>query len=96
MLNDLEIISDLNIDEQIQAIYDKEYELNRKGLLTVKDGIRGFYRLLEGEHKGRIIIKTLTSKIDGERVVYFVNGLTWQFLDRIKDVRCEIVRPTFN
>lgn len=66
------------------------------GKLTAKEAlIGGYYRLLNGEHAGRVIIKC-RERIDDKEVVRFANGLTWIELDKIADVRCEFVMPTFS
>jgi len=69
---------------------------NVEGTLTVGDTIMfGYYRLLEGEHAGRVIIKT-HSKIDEKSICYFANGLTWIYTEKLKDIRCESAYPQFN
>src|SRR5690242_15048678 len=69
---------------------------NANGTLTVGEAhLFHYYRLLEGDHAGKVIIKTC-ARIDGEPVVFYANGLTWQYVEAIKDIRCESCSPTFS
>lgn len=70
---------------------------DQEGTLTVGEIIHpGFYRLMEGEHAGRVIIKMLNSRIDGKYICFFANGMTWTWIDDIKDTRCESTAPKFS
>ncbi len=55
----------------------------------------GYLRLLDGPNVGRIIIKTLSAKIDGERIIIFADTLTWGWLSNYANSRCEQISPTF-
>jgi len=77
-------------------IFAEASRKNSEGTLTAGETVMfGYYRLLEGKHAGKVIIKT-TAQIDGEKIYYFANAMTWIFADKLKDVRCESCRPTFN
>ena len=80
----------------IDAMLANASEANYNGTLRIRDTIMfGYYRLREGEHAGRVVIKTI-AKIDNKNIYFFANGLTWIFADKIADVLCEWVMPTFS
>lgn len=61
----------------------------------MRDALIGhYYRLLDGEHAGRIVIYA-GERLDGQKIVRFANGLTWSYLEKIIDARCEVASPTF-
>lgn len=80
----------------VDDFFYRQSEANADGTLTVGEaGLFGFYRLLNGDKAGRVIIKTC-AKIDGDPVCFFANGLTWIYTEKIKDVLCERVHPNFS
>jgi hypothetical protein len=69
---------------------------NTNGTLIVGEAfLHHYYRLLEGEKAGKVIIKTC-AKIDGKQVVFYANGMTWDYVENLKDIRCEACSPTFS
>jgi len=57
----------------------------------------GFYRVLEGEHKDRIIIYSIVNnKIDGKKFVLFANNMAWIYVEKLAGIKCEGVTPDFN
>lgn len=87
----------MNLEQWITDFFATFNHKNDEGTLTVGDAAihNGFYRLLEGVNAGRVII-TSCARIDGQPIGLFANGMTWFFIDKLKDVRCERVHPTFN
>lgn len=79
----------------IDNFFMEQDRKNNEGTLTVGEATFGYYRLLEGNKAGKVIIKTC-AKIDGQSVVFFANGLVWSYLDKLKDIKCERVFPTFS
>ena len=80
------------IDDFFNAINEKD----ANGTLTVGEALIGrYYRLRNGNHAGRVIIKT-SAMIDGESICYFANGLIHIKTSKISDILCESVCPTFN
>lgn len=80
----------------IDDFFEENAKKNDNGTLTVKDALLGgYYRLREGEHAGRVIIKS-SGKIDNKNICLFARNLTWVFEDKIKDILCERVSPTFS
>jgi len=79
------------LDSFIQVLAEK----NDAGTLTIGEAmIGGYYRLRSGEHAGRVVIKC-HDQIDNQEIVRFANGLTWCWLEKIKDILCERVGPLF-
>jgi len=77
-------------------IFEEAARKDADGTLTVGETVMfSYYRLLDGEHAGRVIIKT-SGTIDGKNIYYFANELTWIYADKLKDVRCERASPQFN
>jgi hypothetical protein len=82
--------------KEIDDFFAEHARKNTEGILTVGDAlINSYYRLLEGEKAGKVIIKTC-AKIDGKPVIFFANGMTWTYVDSLKDIRCESCSPTFS
>jgi hypothetical protein len=82
--------------KEIDDLVAEQARKNCDGTLTVGEAIIGnYYRLLEGENAGRVVIKTCASN-DGKPIIFFANELTWVYVSKLKDVRCEIVRPQFS
>jgi hypothetical protein len=82
--------------KEIDDFFAEQDRRNAEGTLTVGDAMIGcYYRLLEGNQASRVIIK-IHHKIDDEPVFEFANGLTWGYVNKYKDVRCERTYPTFS
>jgi len=82
----------MNIDEMFSEAARKDTE----GTLTFGEAFfSGFYRLMEGRHAGRVVIKS-TATIDGKSIGYFANAMTWIYAKDIADIRCERAYPIFN
>ena len=82
----------MNIDQIFSDAAEKDFN----GTLTIGETVCfGFYRLLEGNHAGRVVIKS-NARIDGEPILFFANGMTWIKASDLKDVRCERTSPAFN
>lgn len=65
------------------------------GILTIGEAlINNYYRLLEGEHAGKVVINSC-AKIDEKPVLFFARTMTWIEKEKLANVRCESVRPTF-
>ncbi len=79
-------------DQMLKEISNKNFA----GELKVGEAlINRYYRLLDGKHAGRVIIKCY-DRIDGRQIIRFANGLTWAYLDDMSDMRCECTYPTFS
>jgi hypothetical protein len=77
-------------------VFREQDKKNNSGTLTLGEALIGrYYRLLDGTHAGRVVIKS-RDMIDGEEIIRFANGLTWCNLEKLKDVRCEQAYPSFN
>ena len=82
--------------DPISQMIQRQSDKNDAGTLTVGEALIGnYYRILEGKYAGRVIIKA-RDRIDDEEIVRFANGLTWIYMSKLKDVRCEGARPSFN
>jgi hypothetical protein len=81
--------------DNYQEYLDSLYKKADSGTLTVKDVPVGFYRLREGEHANKVIIKTYL-KIDDKSVCIFANAFTWTWTEKINDILCESVQPSFS
>lgn len=80
----------------IDQMFAEAARKNADGTSTIGETVNfGFYRLLEGEHGGKVVIKT-TARIDDKSILYFANAMTWIYTEKLKDVRCERVTPTFD
>jgi hypothetical protein len=55
----------------------------------------GFYRLLDGEHAGRVVIKS-NARIEDKYILFFANDMVWIYADDLKNIRCEMAFPKFN
>lgn len=85
-----------NPDKFITKMFEDEARKNADGTLTVGETVMfSYYRLLEGEHAGKVIIKTC-ARIDEKSVIFFANSMTWIHTDNLKDIRCERAYPQFN
>ena len=81
--------------DRISEIWEEQEIKNNNGTLTVGEALCGqYYRLLDGPNAGRVIIH-VGRKIDDKLVVTYANSLTWDYFDNVKNVRCEITRPSF-
>lgn len=94
-----ENIFDADVREDQHFSHPDQYfhevaERNAAGTLTIGFAPFGYFELLEGQHKGRIVIKT-NARIDGKPILFFADTLTWIYLDKLKDYRCVTTRPTF-
>lgn len=78
-----------------EDFFVKLSEKNEKGTLTVGEATFGYYRLRNGRKAGKVIIITCAS-IDEKRICFYANELTWAYIENIKDILCEAVRPTFS
>lgn len=67
---------------------------NRDGTLTIQDTHYGYYRLLDGPHAGRVIIKTST-RHDHQPILTFADTFTWIYEKDLHTTRCEKTTPTF-
>lgn len=68
---------------------------NESGTLTIGEAlINHYYRLLEGEHAGRVVINSC-AKIDDKPVLFFANGMTWIYREKLANVRCKMTYPIF-
>ena len=82
--------------KEIDDFFAEAARKNAEGTLTIGTAVHfGFYRLLEGEHAGRVVIKTSSSRVDNKPILYFANEMTWIYVEQLKDIRCELTRPTF-
>lgn len=82
----------MNIDE----IFSEAARKNSEGTLTIGETVMfAYYRLLEGEHAGKVIIKT-NARIDDKSICFFAKGLTWIYTHNLQDIRCERAYPCFN
>lgn len=82
--------------KEIDDMFAEAARKNAEGTLTLGEAIIfGYYRLLEGKHAGRVVVKT-HARIDEKSICFFANGLTWIHTSDIEDVRCERAYPTFN
>ena len=81
--------------QEIDNFFAEHARKDAEGKLTVGEAIFGYYRLLEGTHAGRVIIKTCAN-IDGEPIIFYANGLVWNYVSKLKDVRCESVGVKFS
>jgi hypothetical protein len=81
--------------KEIDDFFAEHARKNMEGTLTVGETIFGYCRLLEGIHAGKVIIKTC-ARIDDKPIIFFANGLTWAYVDSLKDIRCECVGVTFS
>jgi hypothetical protein len=80
----------------IEDIFNRIDKLTAEGRLTIGDIFHpGFYRLLEGEYANKVVIYTGFSRVDGEPILIFANGISWIWKDNLKGVRCERTKPTF-
>ena len=83
------------MSDPISEMYESNFNKSEAGTLTVGQAVIGkYYRLLDGKYANRVIINA-RERIDNQQVVRFANGLTWCFIEDIKDVRCELTHPTF-
>ena len=81
--------------DPVQEFFQNQSDMNASGTLTLGKAMIGrFYRILEGEHANRVVIKA-GDNIGGQEIVRFANGFTWTFVHKLKDVRCEAVFPIF-
>lgn len=86
-----------NIDDEFAKIYERIDEKTKNNTLTLGDTFgSGYYRLMEGEHAGKIVIKSIVTRIDGKPIGLFANSFTWFYFDDLKDVRVEAVHPNFS
>ncbi len=82
--------------KEIDDFCQLQSEKNSAGTLTIGEAmIGGYYRLRSGEYAGRVVIKC-HDRIDDKAIVRFANGLTWCWIDGIKNILCERVIPTFS
>lgn len=81
--------------DQIDDLFAIAAEKNANGTLTIGETIQfGYYRLLDGPHAGRVVIKT-TTRIDDQPVLYFADTMTWIYTENLRTTRCESTSPTF-
>lgn len=81
--------------KEIDDLFADQAKKNAEGTLTIGESlINNYYRLKDGNYKDRIVIRTC-AKIDDQSVCFFADSLTWIATDKIKNVRCQIVRPEF-
>jgi hypothetical protein len=82
--------------EELDELLNNAIRKNNDGTLTIGEAFHfGFYRLLEGEHAGKVVIKS-TATIDGKNILYFAKQMTWIYEENLKNVRCELSYPTFS
>lgn len=78
---------------EFELVINKANEKDSNGTMTVKDIVLpGYYRIRNGPHAGRVIIKLLGV---GNKV-YFANGLTWTDESKISHFLCERTAPVFS
>lgn len=76
-------------------LLDNAAQKDKNGTLTIQDTILfGYYRLLDGPHAGRIVIKT-NARIDDQFILYFADHLTWIYAKDLATTRCQQTYPTF-
>jgi hypothetical protein len=82
--------------DHYQGMLSEEADLNAKGELTVDKILTpGFYRILDGAHANRVIMYSITGKVDNKLIITFVNNMSWAFKDSLTGVRCERTVPSF-
>lgn len=77
--------------KEIDDFFAEQAKKNAEGTLTVGEAIFGYYRLLEGTSAGKVIIIT-----HAKPIIFYANGLTWSYVEKLKDVRCERVGVSFS
>lgn len=78
----------------IDTFFEDLAQMNEDGTLKVRDVFTGYFRLREGKHAGRVIIKTLGTITD-RKICHFARSLTWVYLSEIEDTLCERVDVAF-
>jgi hypothetical protein len=68
---------------------------DRDGTLTIQDTHYGYYRLLNGPHAGRVIIKTSTRHDHQPILTLRRHPFTWIYEKDLHTTRCEKTTPTF-
>lgn len=84
------------MSDPIIDMYEIRSKKVREGTLTIREAGCGFFRIREGCYANRVIIIPLAEKIDGKRVCFFANELTWIYLDDIAEFLCEPVSAIFS
>lgn len=82
----------LELDEKLEEFHAK----NAVDTLTFGETIPfGFYKLLDGEHINRVVIKS-SARVDGKPIIFFVDKMTWTYESNISNIRCKMVSPKFD
>lgn len=80
----------------IDSIFTEADNRNANGTLTIGTTVHwGFYRLLEGIHAGKVVIKS-SAKIGNESILFFANAMTWILTKELENIRCERSAFTFS
>jgi hypothetical protein len=86
----------MSVTTDIDAFFAEASKRDANGTLTIGTTVfSGFYRLLEGEHAGKVVIKSC-ARIDDKSILFFANSMTWIEVEKLKNVRCERTCPTFS
>lgn len=86
-----------DFEKDWQDKVDHVAKLTDEGNLTVGDLLMpGFYRLREGEHGNRVIIYSISFKVDNKPALLFAKSMSWIWKSKLDHIKCEPVTPKFN